>query len=275
MDPTIKGYITELNTEAMRLYNLVQTPIGNWLPEPTLNEARVYLHRVQVLLPTIKDWIRIYESKPENRTEIWLRQGLDLIRHGYKDANTLKDYIYSPATGFTSLKGEDFSLNYTEPEPKLPPMTLEIEELHKGRDCIHNGFFCWICDDQDWRLEQMRRETIKQSRNIFINTDLKEPFINATLEAKLQPPATWSPETFFTVDLYKTDRYYKPINKPTKGQTFGQQVKSYITKYMQPLSFSYLLYDNQCITYLGLKRYINDIEGKIAEAITESNIQND
>lgn len=252
MDPTVEEYITYLNNEDNRLSSLVDTPIGNWIPEPTFNEAMQLVAKFEEYLPTIKAWVAAFESDPKNHAEIWLRQGLFLAsnRHHW---DKLEHHIYGPAIGFTSLDGTDYKLNYTEPPPELPPMTPEIEAMHEGKKCDFNGWYCWHCDDQEHERYKLQQLLIKASRNIFINESLKEPFIKAALEANLQPPAGWNLEDYFQI---KPRDYYDRDNEENlkKGQTYGQQIKYFILKHMKTIRFSPSKYSKSpCDYYMQVK----------------------
>jgi hypothetical protein len=261
MDPTVEEYITYLNNEANRLSSLVDTPIGNWIPEPTFNEAMQLVKKFEEYLPTIKDWVKAFESDSANHAEIWLRQGLFLAsnRHHW---DKLEHHIYAPAKcgspalgrpaiGFTSLDGTDYKLDYTEPAPPKPEMTPEIEAMHENKPCDFNGWYCWHCDDQEHEVYKLHQQLIKASRNIFINESLKEPFIKAALEANLQPPNSWNLEDYFQI---KTRDYDDCNDEPKKGQTYGQQVKYFILKHMKTIRFSASKYSKSpCDYYMQIK----------------------
>ncbi len=237
MDPTVEEYITFLNKEANRLSTLVDTPIGNWLPEPTFQAAQDLVQRFDEYLPAIKAWVTSYESDPKNHPEIWLRQGL-LLASNRETWDKLDHHIYSPATGFCALDGADFQLDYTAKTPPKPEMTPEIEAMHEGKPCESNGWYCWICEDQDHELWKLQQLLIKASRNIFVNEDLKEPFIKAALEAKLKPPSSWNLQEYYTIERPRHS-YYQNEEKPTKGRTYGKQVKDFIKTHIPELRFWY------------------------------------
>lgn len=251
MDQTVDEYITYLNNEANRLSSLVDTPIGNWLPVPTYNEAMQLVKKFEEYMLTIKDWVAAFECDPANYTEIWLRQGLFLASN--RDHwDKLEHHIYAPAIDFTSLDGTDYKLDYTELPPPKPEMTPEIEAMHENKPCDFNGWYCWHCDDQEHEVYKLQQQLIKASRNIFINESLKEPFIKDALEANLQPPNSWNLEDYFQI---KTRDYDNSDNdKPKKGQTYGQQVKYFILKHLKTIKFSSSKYSkSRCDYYMQVK----------------------
>jgi hypothetical protein len=255
MDPTVEEYITFLNKEANRLSNLVETPIGNWLPDPTFQAAQDLVVKFEEYLPAIKAWVASYESDPKNHPEIWLRQGLDLASNRETWSN-LENHIYSPATGFCALDGVDYQLDYTTRPPPKPEMTPEIEAMHEGKPCESNGWYCWICEDQDHELWKLQQLLIKASRNIFVNESLKEPFIKAALEAKLKPYKAWNLQDYFTIERPKHS-YYQKEEKPTKGRTYGQQVKDFIKEHITELRFWYSQTNvTTCQQYMQIARQV-------------------
>jgi hypothetical protein len=252
MNNTVDDCLTDINYEVNRLTKLVDTPIGNWIPGPTFNEILNLVNRFEGYLPTIKGWIAAFEANPENHTEIWLRQGLDLASS--RDTwNALEHHIYKPITGFSVL---DYQLDYTAQPPPKPTMTPEIEAIHEGKDCDFNGFFCWYCEDQDhalWRLQQI---AIKASKNIFINTDLQELFIKAAVEANIQPNQDWNIQDYFDIKKADYECYYQK-RESTKGHTYGQLVRDFIKTYIPTVQFWYNKENvSPCHQYLQIARQI-------------------
>jgi hypothetical protein len=270
MDPTVEVYITYLNNEANRLSNLVDTPIGNWLPEPTFQATQDLINKFEEYLPVIKAWVADFEIDPNNHPEIWLRQGLDLA----SDRDTwphLANHVYQPAAGFWAYNLSDYQLDYTAREPPKPEMTPEIEAMHEGKPCESNGWYCWICEDQDHELWKMQQQLIKASRNIFINKDLQEPFIKAALEANIKPFVGWNLQDYFNIDR-PVHRYYHEEDKPKKGRTYGQQVKDLINEHIPELRFWYSRENvTPCQQYMQIARQVKQRDQqliKLKEAVT-------
>ncbi len=268
MDPTIDECLISLNKESKRLAKLVETPIGNWIPVTTFREAVAFIARFEEQLPKIKQWIETFEADPANQTEIWLRQGLALINYNANN-DEIEAYPYGPNKSFTAPNGALYILDHMEDEPQMPPMIPEIEAIHEGRPCEYNGFFCWLCDDQDFRREQQRQVIVKASRNIFINASLQEEFIKDAAPI-LKPPPSWNLQTYFDRSI---QRPYTDEMNITKGSTFGQQVKAFVSVHILALFFWYtserddtVFYRHSskpCDEYLKIARQYYGMEKKL------------
>jgi hypothetical protein len=283
MDAAIDECLISLNNESRRLAKLVETSIGNWIPATTFREAVAFVARFEEQLPKIKQWLETFETDPANQTEIWLRQGLALINYNANN-DEIEVYPYGSGKSFTAPNGDIYILDPMEDEPRMPPMTPEIEAIHEGKPCEDNGFFCWLCDDQDFRREQQRQILVKASRNIFINAALEEEFIKDAAPI-LKPPPSWNLQAYF--DRFRQLPYTDEM-KFNKGSTFGQQVKAFVSTYIPALFFWYtserdntVFYRHNpkpCDEYLkiarkyyGMEKKLLKIKGAIARITTAVN----
>jgi hypothetical protein len=60
-----------------------------------------------------------------------------------------------------------------------------ILAIHEGIQCESNGFFCWHCDDMEWRWHRKVLEEVHMNDNIFLNERARR---NWTLR---DPPESW------------------------------------------------------------------------------------
>lgn len=61
-----------------------------------------------------------------------------------------------------------------------------ILEIHEGRECDYNGFFCWHCDDMEWRWNKKVKDDLHANDNVFLNERARR------YADPCAPPATWT-----------------------------------------------------------------------------------
>lgn len=68
----------------------------------------------------------------------------------------------------------------------------EILKIHEGKDCINNGWFCWLCDDMEEKWHRHLAKKLLETKSIFFDSAEKGKFLQKAIEAKLAPFG-WKP----------------------------------------------------------------------------------
>lgn len=64
----------------------------------------------------------------------------------------------------------------------------EILEIHAGKQCENNGFYCWYCDDMETRWLHKLRDEACASNNIFLSPNARRTFTCPVDKAWTGPP---------------------------------------------------------------------------------------
>ncbi len=93
-----------------------------------------------------------------------------------------------------------------------------ILAIHEGRQCEHNGYFCWHCDDMEAQWTRRIQDELKATQNPFLNVTAGRAFYR---DYNGPVPLTWVPP--------------KPTREPIRfdaanGKTAFQAMKSFIEK---------------------------------------------
>lgn len=167
-------------------------------------------------LPAIKEWCEDYLSA--NRKEVWLRFWLSHASEHFLDKvdDTRYGTVLSPnfaeewaavMTGWVdSSGGFDVSIAslkslMNEMHEKMDVLFCDVPEIraiHEGLECVSNGWYCDYCDDTEFRWHRYLRTEIKKSRNIFLNREIQEEFVQGALaDPDIVIPETWRPPVIF------------------------------------------------------------------------------
>ena len=174
-----------------------------------IGRTRLLGKHIQQNLDEIQQWLSSYLNN--NRAEIylryWLETGNEYLLH-YLDNKQDHHHIHSRIHEWASFFDDSTFLTYdisfanakeivknavNRMDPNLcnDPLILDI---HKGRDCVSNGWFCDYCEDLEHSWKNKLVEQAKQTNNVFLNKSLHDEFVNSVLNSPIVSliPNTWT-----------------------------------------------------------------------------------
>jgi hypothetical protein len=102
-----------------------------------------------------------------------------------------------------------------------------ILAIHEGQECNNNGFFCFICEDQELKWTYKIRDSVKTTINVFLNKNAPCPHLLAPSNWSGPPRPIPEPIEYTPLSGKTAFQAMKALLDATMSLRFALRVKSY------------------------------------------------
>ena len=232
--------IKEIIKKWKQLYDLIlENPYDIRNPYPinvreVIQKCRNLSKFLESNIEILRQWCVDYLA--ENRREVWIRFWLN---NGTKEISEQINGLSNNFNDIYDIIHPDFCKEWTEYILNKVPISKdydesfktacqivknyhqrrnvefcddpEILEIHLKKECNGDGWSCYNCDDLEHTWRNKLKKDIRNVRNIFINLNSQESFIQEVLSSsKFVIPDDWSPPKLYSV-ISKDHRKYIAI----------------------------------------------------------------
>ena len=240
-----------------------------------LQKCKDLLEFMKKEAPTLREWCNRYLE--ENRDELYVKFWLD---HGWNHLNThnggtgnlrfppRQEDLHQEFLGvwerIRRLMGEreendfQFALTKLMDTHRIHDIEFcriqEILDIHEGKPCDSNGWYCWLCDDMNEIWHRYLLNSLKETKSIFFDKNEKEIFLHKAIEEKLAPFGWKPPSTTSSIE---------PITLETDGKTATQIMYTIVKFASWKIQIWNLNTKNKYETFCELWGFLESLEPKL------------